>query len=432
MKRTAGALVLLAGLSGCLSFPPKEDPAEKKTVAARGAAPITGNPGGYPMGPVAMPTAPAPTGPLPLSATPLALGPAGMNPGLAAATPMPAAPGVHWGPPPGAANQPGPMAGGTGAALTSATLPPAGPPPLPLPPNLTVDQSILPVVETPRPTGGSVKAPTSVATPAPMPVVLTPKAERKDTPTVITVSKNEDPERIPVNGARNLPGLPPTPTVQKEVGGDRPMALGAPMVRLVNRKQLTLNFEVKDVGPSGLSGVELWYTTDTKNWKKYDAPAQSNAYIIEVDAEGMYGLTLVARSGTGMAKEPPVPGEQPQVWVIVDTTKPAVQLGEVSAVAVPGGQTVTIRWKASDKNLARQPISLYYSERAEGPWKPIATNLENNGLYNWPLPPGMPGLFLVRVDAADMAGNIGSAESPRPMALDASVPKPVIVDVTPR
>ena len=82
------------------------------------------------------------------------------------------------------------------------------------------------------------------------------------------------------------------------------MALGAPMVRLVNRKQLTLNFEVKDVGPSGLSGVELWYTTDTKNWKKYDAPAQSNAYIIEVDAEGMYGLTLVARSGTALFVSP--------------------------------------------------------------------------------------------------------------------------------
>jgi hypothetical protein len=204
------------------------------------------------------------------------------------------------------------------------------------------------------------------------------------------------------------------------------------MMRLVNTKLITLNFEVKDVGPSGVAAVDLWYTQDGKDWKKYEAPPQQKPYIIEVDEEGMYGFTLVARSGTGMSKDPPRPGDPPQVWVIVDLTRPVVQLQEMTASALPGGgQNVSIRWKATDKNIARQAISLYYSEREDGPWKPIATNLENSGSYNWQLPANMPAQFLVRVEAVDMAGNLGRAQSPRPIMLDATRPEVSIVDVSP-
>src|SRR5262249_25134676 len=53
--------------------------------------------------------------------------------------------------------------------------------------------------------------------------------------------------------------LPPVPTVGAAAPADaktaRHMPAGAPLFRLVNTKRITLNFEVKDVGPSGLSGV---------------------------------------------------------------------------------------------------------------------------------------------------------------------------------
>jgi hypothetical protein len=224
--------------------------------------------------------------------------------------------------------------------------------------------------------------------------------------------------------------MPPMPTVKGSVAAAdaKPGKAGAPLMRLVNTKRITLNFEVKDVGPSGLSSVELWYTQDCRDWKKYNAPTQAQAYVIEVDDEGMYGFTLLARSGLGLGKEPPGPGEQPQVWVIVDLTKPDVQLTEVTPPSSPRSQQVTIAWTAADKNLGRQPITLSYAEKEDGPWKVIAGNLENTGKYVWQAPANT-ARFLVRVEAADLAGNVGRAQSARPLLMDTSTPTVSIVGV---
>jgi hypothetical protein len=386
MKRTAGALMLLTGLTGCLSFPPDGNSPDKHSSV--GNLPYT-----------------APTGPIQ---------PVGMTAAGPPASPNP----TNWGPAPGlpaAAAQhvarigiPDPAPG----SVANMCLPPNGTPPGPLPQSML--SSLVPPVVTPKST--AAKNDLSAATSP-----TEPNRNDSERRSVLLTS---------ANGLANA--VPPIPIVGAKTGPELAPHSVEPMVRLVNSKQITLNFEVKDVGPSGLSGVELWYTQNSRDWKKYDAPPQAHAYIIEVDEEGMYGFSLVARSGSGLAKQPPTPGEQPQVWVIVDLTKPSVSLDELSAATVPGGQTMTIRWKASDRNLARQPISLYYGEHKDGPWKPIATNLENTGLYTWQLPSSLPPQIVVRVDAVDLAGNIGSAELSKPITLDASVPRPIITDVTPR
>jgi hypothetical protein len=206
---------------------------------------------------------------------------------------------------------------------------------------------------------------------------------------------------------------------------------GAPLVRMVNTKRITLNFEVKDVGPSGVSAVELWYTQDCKQWKKYDAPPKAHSYVIEVDEEGMYGFTLLARSGIGLGHEPPRSGDVPQVWVVVDLTKPVVELNEVTPGIDYKNQTVKIRWTASDKNLGRNPICLSYAEKAGGEWKLIAENLKNTGEYIWQVPKTTPTRFLVRVEATDLAGNVGFAEAKQHALLDPSRPSVWILNVEP-
>jgi hypothetical protein len=210
-----------------------------------------------------------------------------------------------------------------------------------------------------------------------------------------------------------------------------PARQAEPMVRLVNTKRITLNFEVKDVGPSGVSAVQLWYTQDGKEWHKHDAPPKKSSYLVEVDDEGMYGFTLVARNGIGLGNDPPRPGDQPQVWVVVDTTKPAVQLGEATPGTDGKSQTVAIRWTARDRNLGRHPITLSYAEKEQGPWKTICSDLENSGMYLWRVPAGAPGVFLVRVEATDLAGNVGRGQSPRPVVLDSSRPTVSIIAVEP-
>src|SRR5204862_16486 len=94
-----------------------------------------------------------------------------------------------------------------------------------------------------------------------------------------------------------------------------------------------------------------------------------------------------------------------------------------------GGLTIT--WKATDKNLGREPITLSYAEKPEGTWTPIVANIENTGKYRWQMPPGIPYRFFVRVQATDLAGNVGSLNYSEPVIVDLAQPKGFILGVDP-
>jgi hypothetical protein len=207
-----------------------------------------------------------------------------------------------------------------------------------------------------------------------------------------------------------------------------PPAAG-PAVRMVNNKRISLNYKVEDVGPSGVSVVELWFTKDGRNWSKYAEKPNQPPFVFDVDDEGLYGLTLVVRSGVGLGDRPPQVNDPPQVWVEVDITKPIVRLFDAEVGRGTDAGNLTVTWLATDKNLGRQPITLSYAEKPEGPWTPIAAKVENSGRYVWKMPPGVPFKFLVRVEAEDRAGNVGAAETPKPVLVDLHQPRPVILDI---
>jgi hypothetical protein len=225
------------------------------------------------------------------------------------------------------------------------------------------------------------------------------------------------------------PRLPGSYTALNDIKAIR---ASGPAVRMVNSKRITLNYELKGVGPSGVSAVELWYTMDAKTWKKSNTPPQTKPpYVIEVSEEGVYGFTLLAKSGIGIGKEPPKPGEQPQVWVEVDMTRPVVRLLGIEANLQNNAPNLVVRWSASDKNLGSRPITLSYAEHEQGPWVPMASNIENTGRFVWPLPSNAPARFLVRVEAIDLPGNVGSAQTPRTILVDTAVPTVAILNVEP-
>jgi hypothetical protein len=228
--------------------------------------------------------------------------------------------------------------------------------------------------------------------------------------------------------AKDVP-LKDVPLKDTPVKEKSKQAAGA-MVRVVNNKHVTLNFKVEDVGPSGVSAIEVWSTQDCKEWKKNEVPPQSHAFVFDAEEEGIYGFTMVARSGIGLGKEPPVSGDLPQVWVLVDTTKPVVQLTDCTATFANKTHTVNIQWKATDKNLGTQPINIFYAEKEDGPWTPIATRIENSGNYVWkPAAGSTPAKLIIRVEATDLAGNIGTAQTAKHVLLDTSIPKIDIVNV---
>lgn len=420
MKRIGTTICLLAGLSGCISVTATPTAGDRKPVDVKPTATTMATPTTPAASSVALPTNPTWTAhpghdlagtrqPVDQAAawspqasgslTPMVTTPRPLPAGLASATPLPPAHATR--PAPAAptsdyqASYPSPTAAArppADLALASATVPTA-----PAKPEPVIDRS----------------APAAMAAPSPEEIIQANLAENRKTTT-----------------------LRPSAPVAPEPAAKEPVALPAkaaranavPLVRLVNTKRITLNFEVKDVGPSGLSTVELWYTQDAREWKKYEAPTDAKAYVVEVDEEGMYGFTLVARSGIGLGKEPPAAGEQPQVWVIVDLTRPEVHLEDAVSATAGGSQQVSIRWKATDKNLSRNPITLSWADKEDGPWKVIVSNIENTGKYNWQVPSGTPRCF-VRVDAVDMAGNVGQSPVSKPILLDSSLPTVSITNV---
>jgi hypothetical protein len=188
-----------------------------------------------------------------------------------------------------------------------------------------------------------------------------------------------------------------------------------PNAAVVNSKRIQINYEVKDVGPSGLDRVELWYTRNHGPWQKYATLPKDPPFVIDVEEEGLYGFTLLARNRAGQGKARPEPNDPAQVAVEVDLTRPAVEVGRPQYDVQ--GQTVTVLWQASDKNLGAQPIALCWAREPTGPWMPIITQLENTGRYVWRLPNGVPARVWLQVEASDLAGNVTTARTAEAVAL---------------
>src|SRR5204863_96791 len=84
--------------------------------------------------------------------------------------------------------------------------------------------------------------------------------------------------------------------------------------------EVTLQYEVKNDGPSGIGKVELWLTNDDgQNWRKYreeSTPVLSlgskhRSLTTDLPGEGTYGLCLVVLSKAGLGKRPPQPNDPP-------------------------------------------------------------------------------------------------------------------------
>jgi hypothetical protein len=151
----------------------------------------------------------------------------------------------------------------------------------------------------------------------------------------------------------------------------------------------------------------------------------------EVNDEGIYGITLVAKSGVGLGDKPPQPGDRPQFWIEVDLTKPVVQTRDIFVGAGPEKGKLSIAWTATDKNLGTHPIRLSYADQKDGPWTTFADKLPNSGKHVWKMPDLLPYQFYVRIEAADLAGNFGEAITNEKVKVDLSQPKANIIGIEP-
>ncbi len=205
---------------------------------------------------------------------------------------------------------------------------------------------------------------------------------------------------------------------------------------LVPGPRFKLQYAIDDAGPDGPAVVELWMTQDGgRNWiRRAEDTDRVSPFEVDLGGEGTFGLSLVARSASGLGDQPPAPGDPPQTWVEVDTTPPSVQLYPPQIGAGPHAGKVAITWRASDLHLAPRSVSLFWRpDQAGSIWQPLIDGQENMGQYIWTVPPSFPAKFHIRVEAVDTVGHRGGAETAdsAPVIVDRSRPRSRIIGLDP-
>ncbi|PAY20197.1 hypothetical protein CKO51_07110 [Rhodopirellula sp. SM50] len=195
--------------------------------------------------------------------------------------------------------------------------------------------------------------------------------------------------------------------------------------RWSNSNRFSLEYELEAVGASGVEAVELYGSLDAgRTWKRWGAdPDRTSPFDIETKGEGVFAFRIVVLGNNGLASPRPLPGDQPDIAVIVDQTLPKIKI--TSARYGEGDRTgsLIIRYECSDENLMDRPVAIAFSDSIDGPWTTIAAGLRNDGLYVWPADPKLPHEIYLRVDATDQAGNTGSYLLDQPIATGGLAPR---------
>lgn len=192
-----------------------------------------------------------------------------------------------------------------------------------------------------------------------------------------------------------------------------------------NDKHVKLEYDLEGVGPAGVKAVELWGTKDGgKTWERWgEDQDKTSPFEFEVRTEATFGFSMVVVSNNGLASKPPQAGDSPDVWMTIDTTKPTVQLEQAACGNGEHAGKLDIRWKAEDAHLGERPISILFSEKAEGPWITVAAGLPNSGQYYWAVEARTPRKLFLKIECRDEAGNVASDMPAEAIGLEGLAPK---------
>jgi hypothetical protein len=214
-----------------------------------------------------------------------------------------------------------------------------------------------------------------------------------------------------------------SPTALPDVPASIPMkeasyqsAAGAQMV---NHHIFDLEYQVDDVGPSGVSAVELFVTEDGgQHWFTYGIDDDVRSPIlIDTRGEGTFGFAVRVRNGLGFADDAPQPGQSPEMVVTVDESPPVIELPQPT-MRTDGFGTIQLSWQVRDQNPAGTPVRLEYAAASNGPWTPVFDWQFDQSGYQWGVRPGTPTQLYFRLLARDAAGNVATAQTTQPVVVD--------------
>jgi hypothetical protein len=242
-------------------------------------------------------------------------------------------------------------------------------------------------------------------------------------PAVLRAAQAEEPVMPP---PAPMTGPPPRLDALPKVDIGMPVIADIPVARrLLNSREVELDFEVTRVGLSPVRAVELWTTRNRGNsWVKSDQMNGSKPpFRTRLGSEGEYGFRLVFESESGQRTPEPKSGQAAELGLELDTTPPSVELLHPRPVEREPGK-VRLAWRTTDLHLDPNFLRLEYS--ADGNvWHAIERPTKGvfPSAHDWTLPAGVPAKVLIRVTARDLAGNIGTAESTDKVWIDLVAPE---------
>jgi hypothetical protein len=226
------------------------------------------------------------------------------------------------------------------------------------------------------------------------------------------------------SAAALVPHAGSRPTPQRQPLGDTGIAQSATgntleyrgrPLQLTKSRRFAWDYDVPATRPTtGQFRAELWTTQDGGvTWQRSAVDSDGRSPIdVTLPASGLYGVRLEMVSDAADDAGGPRSGAAPDAWVGVDEEPPHVELVAISRdESMPAGALV-IRYVVRDPLIAPRAVRLLYSPHAEGPWATIANGIENQGEHRWAPDKAVPAKVHVRVEATDLAGNVGAAVSP--------------------
>lgn len=164
---------------------------------------------------------------------------------------------------------------------------------------------------------------------------------------------------------------------------------------------------------------ELWFQSldggKAGGWQKLGQAFSKDAPVVWSPPEGRWQVYIrkiltSGLAGTDPSKEPEK--VKPQAEFIIDRTAPQVAVSfPANKAKLRGGDKYTVTWTAADAYLRNQPITIKWSRDGSGAFETVAEGLPNSGSFDWTVPRDMTSTGVLRIEALDKAGNLGSADS---------------------
>ncbi|MEI7698341.1 MAG: hypothetical protein WCK86_00985 [Planctomycetia bacterium] len=255
-----------------------------------------------------------------------------------------------------------------------------------------------------------------------------PVVRRPDPPKVPTLNsrpdrKNQTSPQPSTNQTPIIP--PPLPAPSEPV----PALNG---VQMVNNRVFNIEYQIDDVGPSGISSVELFVTEDGgKQWFRYGVDQDMKSpFQVDSMAEGTFGFAVRVRNGAGLADIPPQPGQPPEIMISVDQTLPFIEMAQPT-VSTEGEGAIRFSWQIVETNPAENSIRLESAQSPNGPWLPVFDWQPDTGSHELAVRSGLPAQMYFRLLARDTAGNIATSQTIQPVVVDLKRPVGRLLRVQP-